>query len=252
MTHFFSLLGKTALVTGSSRGIGAALARALAAAGADVIVHGQREPASETQLAIGALGRRAHGIAADLSRRAGQDALVEQALAYAEQLDIVVHNAGLIRRAPAVDTTDADWDEVLEVDLSSVFRLTRAFARPMLQRGRGAIVNVASLLSFQGGIHVPAYAAAKGGLAQLTKAFANEWAGRGVNVNAIAPGYIATDNTQALRDDPMRARQILERIPARRWGDADDLAAAAVFLCSEGARYIHGHVLVVDGGWMAR
>jgi 2-deoxy-D-gluconate 3-dehydrogenase len=252
MTHFFSLHGKTALVTGSSRGIGAALAKALAAAGADVLVHGQREPASDTQAAIRALGRRTHGIAADLSLRRGQDALIEQALSHVEQLDIVVHNAGLIRRAPAVDTTDGDWDEVLEVDLSSVFRLTRAFARPMLGRGRGAIVNIASLLSFQGGIHVPAYAAAKGGIAQLTKAFANEWAGRGVNVNAIAPGYIATDNTQALRDDPTRARQILERIPARRWGEADDLAAATVFLCSEGARYIHGHVLVVDGGWMAR
>jgi 2-deoxy-D-gluconate 3-dehydrogenase len=177
---------------------------------------------------------------------------VERTLAGLGRLDILVNNAGTIRRAPAVDHGDADWDTVLAVNLTAVFRLARAAGRHMLGRGSGKIINVASLLSFQGGITVPGYAAAKGGVAQLTKALANEWAGKGVQVNAIAPGYMRTDNTAALRADPVRSRQILERIPAGRWGEADDLAGAAVFLASSASDYVSGHVLVVDGGWLGR
>jgi len=168
------------------------------------------------------------------------------------QIDVLINNAGTIRRAPAADFSDADWDTVIEVNLTSAFRLCRAAGRHMLAKGSGKIVNVASLLSFQGGITVPAYAAAKGGIAQLTKALANEWAGRGVHVNAIAPGYMRTDNTQALRDDPVRSKAILDRIPAGRWGEPSDIAGAAVFLASPASNYVHGHVLVVDGGWLGR
>jgi 2-deoxy-D-gluconate 3-dehydrogenase len=252
MTHTISLEGKVALVTGSTRGIGAEVAVALARAGADVVCHGSSSVAEDTQARVAKLGRRVHGIRADLATRAGQDALIREGLGCFERVDILVHSAGAIRRAPAVDFADQDWDALLEIDLTCVFRITREIGRTMLARGRGHIVNIASLLSFQGGILVPAYAAAKGGIASLTKAFANEWAVQGVNVNAIAPGYIATDNTEALRADSTRSRQILERIPAQRWGKPEDIADAAVFLCSDGARYIHGHMLVVDGGWMGR
>jgi 2-deoxy-D-gluconate 3-dehydrogenase len=192
------------------------------------------------------------GLAGDLADSRTPARLVEEAIAALFGLDILVNNAGTIRRAPAEDTSDEDWDAVLDVNLTSVFRLNRAAGRHMLARGHGKIVNVASLLSFQGGIRVPAYAAAKSGLAALTKALANEWAGRGVNVNALAPGYMRTDNTEALRNDPARNRQILERIPAGRWGEPEDLAGAAVFLASPASDYVHGHVLVVDGGWMGR
>lgn len=168
------------------------------------------------------------------------------------RIDLLINNAGSIRRGPAVDYTDDDWDFLLEVNLTAPFRLSRQIGKLMIEQGGGRIVNIASLLSFQGGILVPGYAASKGGVAQLTKALANEWASKGVNVNAIAPGYIATKNTEALRADPNRSRQILERIPAGRWGEPDDIAGAAVFLCSEAARYVTGHVLTVDGGWMGR
>lgn len=248
----FSLNGQVALVTGSVRGIGAAIARALASAGADVIVHGRDISRSNTPSEVRALGRRSVAIAADLSERAAQDGLVRQALAAFGKLDILVNNAGSIQRTPAAEHSDADWDALLELNLSSVFRLSRLAGRHFLEQGSGKIVNVASLLSFQGGVRVPAYAASKGGVAILTKALANEWAARGVNVNAIAPGYIATDNTTALRADPERSRQILERIPANRWGEASDLGGACVFLCSNAASYVHGHVLCVDGGWMGR
>jgi 2-deoxy-D-gluconate 3-dehydrogenase len=249
----FSLDGQVALVTGASRGLGAGIARALAAAGAHVVLHASRTPATPTAEAIHAAGGpETRCLEADLSDRAASDALVANAIAWRGRLDILVNNAGIIRRAAAEAYDDAAWDEVIEVNLSSLFRLSRAAGEHMLARGSGRVINVASLLSFQGGIRVAAYAAAKGGVAQLTKALANEWAGRGVNVNAIAPGYMVTDNTQALREDPERSAQILARIPAGRWGQPDDLGGAAVFLASAEASYVHGHVLVVDGGWMGR
>jgi len=249
----FRLDGRVALVTGASRGLGAAIARALAEAGADVALHASREPPSAVAQSIRELsGRQTAALAGDLADRSTPDRLVGDTVSTMGRLDILVNNAGTIRRAPAADVSDADWDAVIEVNLTSAFRLCRAAGRHMLARGSGKIVNVASLLSFQGGITVPAYAAAKGGLAQLTKALANEWARRGVNVNAIAPGYMRTDNTRALQDDAVRSKQILDRIPAGRWGEAEDLAGAAVFLASDAAAYVHGHVLVVDGGWMGR
>ncbi|WP_437593641.1 2-dehydro-3-deoxy-D-gluconate 5-dehydrogenase KduD [Sorangium sp. So ce1000] len=248
----FRLDGKVALVTGSATGIGAAIATALAAAGADIACHGKDEPGEATVAAVRKLGRRAIGVAADLADRASHEELVRRAKAELGRLDILVNNAGLIRRSPAVEYSDEDWDLLVEVNLTSAFRLSRLAGKQMLDQGSGRIVNIASLLSFQGGILVPAYAASKGGIAQLTKALANEWAGRGVNVNAVAPGYITTDNTAALRADEARSRQILDRIPAGRWGEPSDIAGAALFLCSEASRYVHGHVLVVDGGWMSR
>jgi 2-deoxy-D-gluconate 3-dehydrogenase len=253
MNTSFDLSDKVALVTGASAGLGAAIAVALAEAGADVMCHGNTRSPEATCEAIRGVGGRAVGIVADLSRRADADRLVPQTLDAFGRFDILINNAGTVRRRQAAEHPDEDWDHVLEVNLTSVFRLARAAGRSFLDRSTpGKIVNVASLLSFQGGITVPGYAAAKGGVAQLTKALANEWASQRINVNAIAPGYMATDNTAPLRADPVRARQILERIPAGRWGDPRDVAGAAVFLCSSSADYIHGHVLVVDGGWMGR
>jgi 2-deoxy-D-gluconate 3-dehydrogenase len=249
----FRLDGRVALVTGASRGLGAAMARALAEAGADVALHASREPPAKTAEAMAAeCSVRATCVTADLSKPDAPERLVASALDAMGRLDILVNNAGIIRRAAAADYADVDWDDVIAVNLSSVFRMCRAAGRHMLERGAGKIVNVASLLSFQGGIRVPAYAAAKGGVAQLTKALANEWAGRGINVNAIAPGYMRTDNTKPLAEDPARSKEITARIPAGRWGEPDDLAGAVVFLASPAADYIHGHVLVVDGGWMGR
>ncbi len=247
----FSLAGKVALVTGASRGLGAGMALGLAAAGADVVLHASAPPA-ETALAVERLGRRAAALAADLSDPAAPARLAADALAVYGRLDILINNAGIIRRQPADEHSDEFWDAVIAVNLSSVFRLSRAVGRHMLDRGSGKIVNVASLLSFQGGVTVPGYAAAKGGVAQLTKALANEWASRGINVNAIAPGYMVTDNTAGLRADQVRARQITERIPAGRWGTPADLAGAVVFLASPASDYVNGHVLAVDGGWLAR
>jgi 2-deoxy-D-gluconate 3-dehydrogenase len=248
----FRLDGKVALVTGSASGIGAAIAIALANAGADVVCHGRSDSGRSTVSEVVRLGRRSFGIQADLADRATHAELIAETIKRFGRLDILVNNAGLIRRAPAVEYSDEDWDELLAVNLSAVFRLSREAGKHMLERGSGSIVNIASLLSFQGGIRVPAYAASKGGVAQLTKALANEWAPRGVTVNAIAPGYIATKNTDALRADPERSRQILERIPAGRWGEASDIAGATLFLASDASRYVNGHVLVVDGGWMGR
>lgn len=249
----FSLEGRRALVTGGSRGLGAAIAAALAEAGADVAVADVAAGGcGETCRRIEEAGRRAFALTADLSRREEQDRLVAEAVGALGGLDILVNNAGIIRRAPAADTTDDDWDAVLEINMTAAFRLARAAGRHMLAQGRGKIINIASLLAFQGGILVPAYAASKGAVAQVTKALANEWASRGVNVNAIAPGYMATDNTAALRADPNRSRQILERIPAGRWGVPADVGHVAAFLASPASDYVNGHVLVVDGGWMAR
>ncbi|HEY2514480.1 MAG TPA: glucose 1-dehydrogenase [Polyangiaceae bacterium] len=246
------LSNQVALVTGASGGIGAAIATALARAGANVACHGNTRTPDQTCAEIRALGREAFPLSGDLAKPNTAAALVSAATGHFERLDILVNNAGCIKRAPASGVSDEDWDTVVEVNLSSVFRMCRAAGAGMLARGRGKILNVASLLSFQGGLNVAAYAASKGGVAQLTKALANEWAARGVNVNAIAPGYVRTDNTSALREDPERSRQILERIPAGRWGEAADLGGPAVFLCSEASEYVHGHVLVVDGGWLGR
>jgi 2-dehydro-3-deoxy-D-gluconate 5-dehydrogenase len=248
----FDLSGNVALVTGASGGLGAAMAIALAEAGADVVVHGHSRSTAATCEAVAAVGRRAAPVLADLRKRDATDRLIADAVAAFGHLDILINNAGTIRRAPAATHPDEDWDAVIEVNLTSVFRLARAAGQHFLAQGRGKIVNIASLLSFQGGITVPGYAAAKGGVAQLTKALANEWAGKGVNVNAIAPGYMVTDNTAALRGDPVRSRQILERIPAGRWGDPKDLAGAVVFLSSSASDYVHGQVLAVDGGWLGR
>ena len=229
------------------------MARALAEAGASVVLHASRERAQAAADVIASECQvRTACVTADLSDPNAATQLVNDAEDALGPIDILVNNAGIIRRAPAADYSDAEWDEVIEVNLSSVFRLCRAAGRGMLQRRSGKIINIASLLTFQGGVRVPAYAAAKGGVAQLTKALANEWAGSGVNVNAIAPGYMVTDNTEALRQDPVRYADITARIPAGRWGDPADLAGAVVFLASNAADYVHGHVLVVDGGWMGR
>lgn len=229
------------------------MARALAEAGADVALHASREEARALAGEIAAAcGVRTACVTADLARRDAAGQLVDAAIGALGRIDILVNNAGVIRRAPAVEYPDTDWDEVLEVNLSSAFRLSRSAGRHMVERRSGRIINIVSLLSFQGGIRVPAYAAAKGGLAQLTKALANEWAGSGVNVNAIAPGYMRTDNTRPLMEDPVRYRDITARIPAGRWGEPEDLGGAVVFLASPAADYVHGHVLVVDGGWMGR
>ncbi len=251
-TDLFRLDGLRALVTGAGTGIGAALAVALAEAGADVACHGNRHAPTETAARITALGRKAAVVAGDLADGAIASQLVEKAAAALGDIDILVNNAGIIRRAPAVESTDDDWDDVLAVNLTAVYKLCRAAGQRMLARGHGKIVNISSLLAFQGGIRVPAYAASKGAVAQLTKALANEWAGRGVNVNAIAPGYIRTENTAALIADPTRNQQILDRIPAGRWGEPTDLGGAVVFLASRASDYISGHVLAVDGGWLGR
>lgn len=248
----FSLEGRVALVTGASRGLGAAMAMGLAEAGADVVLHDRADSCESERAIRERTGARTCCLTADLSDRGAADAMAEAALSAMGHVDILVNNAGIIRRTPAVDFSDADWDDVIEVNLTAVFRLSRAIGRQMLERGYGKIINVASLLSFQGGLTVPSYAAAKGGVAQITKAFANEWAGRGVNVNAIAPGYMLTDNTRPLVADEQRYRQITERIPAGRWGKPEDLAGVAVFLASPASDYVNGHVLVVDGGWMGR
>ncbi|GIJ49667.1 2-deoxy-D-gluconate 3-dehydrogenase [Virgisporangium aliadipatigenens] len=252
--NLFDLTGRTAVVTGCRRGIGLAMAEALAAAGADIVgVSASLEPSgSEAAARVEAHGRTFVPYRLDLADRGAIREFVTWLDGRPRPVDILVNNAGTIRRAPAAEHADGDWDHVLDVDLSAQFVLAREIGRRMLRREAGRIIFTASMLSFQGGVNVPGYAAAKSGIAGLTRALANEWAGRGVNVNAIAPGYIATDNTQALRDDPGRNKAILERIPAGRWGRPDDLAGAVVFLASDAARYVHGAIVPVDGGWLAR
>jgi len=249
----FQLNGKNALVTGSHRGLGAAIAVALAKAGANVGCHGRDPSPGPACGEICAAGRKTFYFSGDLTDSKVCPGLIEKAIAEFGSIDILVNNAGMIRRAPASEYPTEFWDELIAVNLTAVFRLSQLAGRHMLQKGTaGKILNIASLLSFQGGILVPAYAATKGGVAQLTKALANEWASKRINVNAIAPGYMATDNTTALRNDPVRSRQILDRIPAARWGEPGDIEGAAIFLCSSASDYVHGHVLAVDGGWLAR
>ena len=247
----FDLSGRVAVVTGANTGIGQAIAIALAQAGADVALVG-RTPAEDTAQAIRDLGRRALIVSADLSSIEPVQRIVDETVVGLGGLDILVNNAGIIRRADAVDFTEADWDAVVDTNLKSVFFLCQAAGRHMIAKGGGRIINIASMLTFQGGIRVPSYTASKSGIGGLTKLLANEWAKHELSVNAIAPGYIATNNTAALQADDARNAAILDRIPAGRWGDAADLGGAAVFLASDAAAYVQGHILAVDGGWLAR
>ncbi|MDN5213126.1 SDR family oxidoreductase [Fulvivirgaceae bacterium BMA12] len=250
----FKLDGKIALVTGCKRGIGKAMAVALAEAGADIIgVSASLEKEnSEVEKAVKAAGQSFKAYTCDFSDRSALYQFIDEVKADFPVIDILVNNAGTILRKPAAEHPDEMWDKVIEVNQNAQFILTREIGKEMVARGAGKIVFTASLLTFQGGITVPGYAASKGAIGQLTMAFANEWAGKGVNVNAVAPGYISTDNTEALRNDAARAESILSRIPAGRWGQPDDFAGPTVFLCSEAAAYMHGAIMVVDGGWMGR
>jgi 2-dehydro-3-deoxy-D-gluconate 5-dehydrogenase len=250
----FRLDGKTALVTGCRRGIGKAMATALAEAGANIVgVSTSLEPiGSEVERAVLNAGRTFAGYACDFADRNALYTFIEQVNSAFPRIDILVNNAGTIFRTPAVEYSDRDWDRIIEINLNAQFILSREFGTRMVERGSGKIIFTASLLTFQGGILVPAYAASKAGVGQLTKALANEWASRGVQVNAIAPGYISTDNTEALRNDPQRARTILDRIPAGRWGEVDDFKGPVVFLASDASDYVNGTILTVDGGWMGR
>jgi 2-deoxy-D-gluconate 3-dehydrogenase len=247
------LAGKIAVVTGANRGIGRACAVALAESGAD-IVGTSRQMSDDESIAkeVRALGQKFFPFACDMKNRAESTALAKKVLTEVGQVDILVNNAGTIRRENIADYSLADWDEVVEVNLTAPFILTQDFGKPMLERGVGKVIFISSLLSYQGGIRVPAYTASKSGIAGLVKAFANEWAGKGVNVNAVAPGYIVTDNTEALRADPIRYEAITGRIPAGRWGEGSDIAGSVVFLASENADYLHGSTITVDGGWMGR
>lgn len=254
MTSLFNLTGKLALVTGCNRGIGQSMALGLAEAGADIIGVSASMAADggDTGQEVRALGRQFHAYQADFSNRASADAFTEKVMADFARIDILLNNAGTIRRAPAAEHSDEDWDDVLAINLDAPFRLARAVGRRMVEQGSGKIVFTASLLSFQGGLTVPGYAASKGGIASLVKALANEWAGKGVNVNGIAPGYIATANTETLRQDADRSASILGRIPAGRWGEPADFKGPTVFLASEASAYVHGTILLVDGGWLGR
>ncbi|MGN6365043.1 2-dehydro-3-deoxy-D-gluconate 5-dehydrogenase KduD [Asticcacaulis taihuensis] len=251
MSKLFDLTGKVAIVTGGNKGLGQGIALALAEAGADIAVVSTRTE-TETVEAVKAVGRKAIHIAADLTSIAPVERIVSTTLAELGGLDILVNNAGMIRRADSVDFTEADWDAVIDLNLKSAFFLAQAAGKHMITQGAGKIINIASMLSFQGGIRVPSYTASKSGIAGITKLLANEWAAKGVNVNAIAPGYMATDNTAALQADEARNRSILERIPAGRWGQPSDMAGAAVFLASAASDYVNGITLPVDGGWLAR
>ncbi len=247
----FDLTGRVALITGANTGIGQGIAVALAKAGADIVLTARRDP-SETRALVEAVGARAHVIMADLATTEPCERIVSETVEAFGRLDILVNNAGIIRRNDALDFTEDDWDAVMNTNLKVLFFLCQAAGRQMAQNGAGSIINIASMLTFQGGIRVASYTASKSGVGGLTKLLANEWAAKGINVNAIAPGYIATNNTAALQSDEDRNRQILERIPAGRWGEPGDIGGAAVFLASDAARYVQGHILAVDGGWLAR
>lgn len=248
----FDLTGKTAVVTGAGRGLGEAIALGLAQAGADVALVTNRTPADKTAEAIRALGRKAITIQADVSDRSKLPGIIERTVNELGKIDILVNNAGIIRRTPAAEHSFEDWQDVLDVNLNSVFVLCQLAGKHMIEQGSGKIINIASMLSFQGGITVPGYTSSKHAVAGLTKALANEWAAKGLQVNAIAPGYMSTDNTEALREDPVRSTQILQRIPAGRWGTSEDLIGPAVFLASAASDYMNGHILAVDGGWLVR
>ena len=251
MNPLFDLTGKAAVVTGASTGLGMGMTLGLASAGADILLVDHVE-CEEVACKVRDLGRRAETLTVDLLQMASIATVAEKALAEFGKIDILVNNAGIIRRAPALEFTEKDWDEVMQLNSKTAFFLAQAAARDMVKRQYGKIINIASLLAFQGGIIVPSYSASKGAIAQVTKALANEWAPHGIKVNAIAPGYMATSNTRALREDPIRSKAILDRIPAGRWGVPEDLQGAAVFLASAASDYVTGHVLVVDGGWLAR
>ncbi|MEO5783134.1 MAG: SDR family NAD(P)-dependent oxidoreductase [Ginsengibacter sp.] len=249
----FKLSGKLAIVTGCSRGIGKAMAEGLAEAGADIIgVSASLKPGSDVQRSIESLGKKFYSYQCDFSNRENLYAFITQVKKDFSTIDILVNNAGTILRKPAAEHSDEYWDEVIAINQTSPFILTREIGKMMIARGSGKIIFTASLLTFQGGINVPGYAASKAAIGSLVKAFANEWAGKGVNVNALAPGYISTDNTTALRSDENRSRSILDRIPASRWGEPEDFKGAVVYLSSEASDYVHGTILTVDGGWMGR
>lgn len=251
MNPLFDLTGKSAVVTGASTGLGKGMTLALASAGADILLV-DYVSSDEVAQKVQAMGRRGVTLVVDLMKMESIETVVRKAITEFGKIDILINNAGIIRRAPAIDFSEKDWDEVMALNSKTVFFLAQAAARDMMKRKYGKIINIASLLAFQGGIIVPSYAASKGAVAQVTKALANEWAQYGITVNAIAPGYMATNNTKALREDPVRSKAILERIPAARWGEPEDLQGAAVFLASHASDYVNGHVLVVDGGWLAR
>ena len=252
MLDSFKLDDRTALVTGGATGIGRAAALALAEAGADVAVTGHSKPPAETRRGIETLGRRALGFQGDLVEAEFRNRVVDEILREWGRIDILVNSAGTIARGAAAEASESEWDRVIELNLTVLFRICQRVGRAMIAQQRGKIINLASLLSFSGGINVPSYSASKGAVAQVTKALANEWARFGVNVNAIAPGYMLTDLTRALYEDPVRSKAINERIPAGHWGSPEDLKGAIVFLASPASDYVHGHILVVDGGWMAR
>lgn len=248
----FDLTGKTAVVTGAGRGLGEAIALGLARAGADVALVTNRTPADKTADSVRALGRKAITIQADIADRTKLAGIIERTVDELGRIDVLVNNAGIIRRTPAAEHSYEDWQDVLDVNLNSVFLLSQLAGKHMIEQGSGKIINIASMLSYQGGINVPGYTSSKHAVAGLTKALASEWAGKGLQVNAIAPGYMSTDNTEALRDDPVRSTQILQRIPAGRWGTSEDLIGPAVFLASAASDYMNGHILAVDGGWLVR
>ncbi len=252
MRQLFDLSGKTAIVTGCNTGLGQGMALGLASAGCNIVAVNRRPP-EETQRRVEAMGVSFLPVEADLADTTPIDDILAQAEEHFGGADILVNNAGIIRRSDALDFTEKDWDDVMDVNLKNLFFLSQAFARSCIEgQRRGKIINIASMLSFQGGIRVPSYTASKSGVLGLTRLMANEWASHGINANAIAPGYMATNNTEALRNDPERSREILGRIPAGRWGEPEDLAGAAIFLASEASNYVHGHTLAVDGGWLAR
>jgi 2-dehydro-3-deoxy-D-gluconate 5-dehydrogenase len=251
MNNLFTVNGKVAIVTGASTGLGQGMSLGLAEAGADLVLV-DYVPSTETEAMIKKMGRKTLMLELNLMKMESIQILVEKTIASFGRIDILVNNAGIIRRTPAIDFSEKDWDEVMQINSKTVFFLSQACARDMMKRMYGKIINIASLLAFQGGILVPSYAASKGAVAQITKSMANEWAKDGITINAIAPGYMATNNTTALRQDEVRSKAILDRIPAGRWGMPSDIQGAAVFLASPASDYVNGHVLVVDGGWMAR
>ena len=251
MSNLFDLSGKVAIVTGASTGLGQGMSLGLAEAGADLVLV-DYVPSTETEEQIKKMGRKTLMLELNLMKMESIPILVEKSNKTFGKIDILVNNAGIIRRAPAIDFSEKDWDDVMQINSKTVFFLTQAVAKDMIKRKEGKIINIASLLAFQGGIIVPSYAASKGAVAQITKALSNEWAPLGININAIAPGYMATNNTQALRADDGRSKAILDRIPAGRWGTSNDVKGVAVFLASHASDYVNGHVLVVDGGWLGR